>query len=246
MAIANRDEFKEYCLRALGKPVIKVDVEDTQAEDRIDEALKKFAKYHYDGAQRIFYKHAIQQTDRENRYITLPDNILGVVKVYPMHGQTINGSGMFDIRYQIAMNDMYYLATASLVPYYMTMTHINTLSEMLVGTPPIRYSRINQKLHLDIDWEKYENDHYVMIEAFEVFDPDIFATIWEDIWLKEYTIALMKRQWGINLSKFPNMQLPQGVTVNGPQMYQDATVEIAKLNEELKNDYMMPVLDRLA
>ena len=127
MAIpSSRADFKEYCLRKLGKPVIEINVDDDQVDDRVDEALLYFADYHFDGTEKMFYKYQVQQTDIDNKYITLPDNIIGAVNIFPI-GQGLNTNNLFNIRYQIALNDLYTLTSVSMVPYYMALTHVQFL-----------------------------------------------------------------------------------------------------------------------
>ena len=136
-----RAEFKEYCLRKLGKPVIEINVDDDQVEDRIDEAIKYYWDYHFDGSEKIYYKHQITDTDKANKYITLPENIIGAVSIFPVSDPSIGSQDLFNIRYQIALNDLYTLTSISMVPYYMVMTHLGVISEMLVGKQMIRYTR---------------------------------------------------------------------------------------------------------
>ena len=149
----SRSTFKEFCLRKLGKPVIEINVDDDQVEDRIDESLRYYWDYHFDGAERLYYPHLITSTDIANKYITLPQNIIGAVKIFPV-GQSLNTMNLFNLRYQIALNDLYSLTTQSMVPYVMAMQHIQFMEEILVGQKPIRYNRHKNQLHIDMDWVK--------------------------------------------------------------------------------------------
>lgn len=245
-AINNRTEFKDNCLRALGAPVINIDVTDEQISDRIDDALDMYGKYHFDGTFHMFFKHQITDDDKANGYITLPDNMMGIVRVFPMHGMAYTGGDMFDIRYQIVMNDLHNLTHTSMVPYVTTMTHLNAMQELLVGMIPLRYNKIDQKLYLDMDWDYVETGHYLIVECFEVVDPDEHSKVWNEVWLKRYTRELIKRQWGANLSKFVNMTMPGGIVMNGSEIYLQANQEIEKLERELEDKYFNPVLDRMA
>lgn len=246
MAIQSRAEFKDNCLRALGAPVINIDVTDEQISDRIDDALEMFAEYHFSGTNHVFYKHQVTEEDKVNKYITLPDNVLGTVRVFPMHGLAYTGGDMFDIRYQIVLNDLHQLTHTSMLPYVMTMTHLNAMQELLVGMIPIRYNKMDQKLHLDMDWDRVVVGHYLVVECFQVVDPEEYNKVWNEIWLKRYTRELIKRQWGSNLSKFVNMTLPGGIVMNGSEIYLQANQEIEKLEQELEDKYFNPVLDRMA
>ena len=204
-----------------------------------------FNEFHFDGSERIYLKHEIKPEDRVNQYIEIPDNIQGVVKIFPLQGLALTGGDMFDIRYQIAMNDLYNLTTVSMVPYMMTMTHLNLLNEVLVGQVPVRFSRRAGKLWLDMDWSKVTDGHFIVIEAHQLIDPEEFSNTWNDIWLKRYATSLIKEQWGANLSKFTNMQLPNGLTLNGTEIYNQAKREREQLEEELKDTYMEMPLDRM-
>lgn len=240
----NRAGFKEYCLRDLGKPVIDINVDDVQVEDRIDEALRYYFDYHFDGSQKIYYKHQVTDQDKTNGYITLPENIMGVVKIFDL-SSAYNTSSLFDVRYQFAMNDMWLLTSASMAPYVMAMEHLQFMESILIGKVPIRYNRHVNKLYLDMDWNKINTGSYLIVEAYEIVDPAVFADVWDDRWLKEYCTALIKRQWGNNLKKFEGMEMPGGVKFNGQRIYDEAINEIEKLRHEMINSYSLPASDMI-
>lgn len=240
-----RAEFKEYCLRKLGKPVIEINVDDDQVEDRIDEALRYYWDYHFDGTEKMYYKHAVTSTDITNKYITLPENIIGAVRVFPIGDPSIRSDDMFNIRYQIALNDLYTLTTYSMLPYYMAMQHLSLVSEMLVGQQPIRYSRHRDRLYIDTKWENYNVGDYILVEAYEVLDPDTYVEAWSDRWLQNYCTAKIKYQWGSNLTKFSGMQLPGGVQFNGEKILNDSKEEIDAMEKEMINSYSLPVADMI-
>ena len=241
----SRSEFKEYCLRKLGKPVIEINVDDDQVEDRIDEALKFYWDYHFDGSEMTYYKHQITDQNVTDKYITLPENIIGAVSVFPIGDPSINSQDLFNIRYQIALNDLYTLTSVSMVPYYLAMTHLGIISEMLVGLPLIRYSRHKDRLFIDIDWNKVVVGNYLLVQAYEVVDPDTFTDAWGDRFLAKYATALIKKQWGSNLTKFSGLQLPGGVTFNGEKIYDDADAEVQRIEEEMINSNSLPVMDMM-
>lgn len=242
---ASRAQFKEYCLRKLGKPVIEINVDDDQVEDRIDEALKKYWDFHFDGSDMIYYKHQVTQTDIDNKYITMPENILGAVHVFPIADPSIRSDDLFNIRYQIALNDLYTLTSVSMVPYYMVMEHLALIQEMLVGKQPIRYNRHKDRLYIDMDWNMINVGEYLLVQAYEIVDPDVWTDAWGDSWLQKYCTELIKKQWGTNLTKFTGMQLPGGVQFNGEKIYDDASAAIDKLEENLINSYSLPVMDMI-
>lgn len=238
-------EFKEYCLRKLGKPVIEINVDDDQVDDRVDEALRYWWDYHFDGSDKVYYKHAITETDVTNKYITLPENIIGAVSIFSMGDPSIRSDDMFNIRYQIALNDLYTLTNVSLVPYYMVMEHLALMNELLVGKQPIRYTRHKDRLYVDMDWNTVAVGEYLLVEAYEVVDPDTYTDAYNDRWLQNYATALIKRQWGSNLTKFTGMTLPGGVQFNGEKIYDDAVAEIQKMEDEMISSYSLPVLDMI-
>lgn len=238
-------EFKEYCLRKLGKPVIEINVDDDQVDDRIDEAIRYWYDYHFDGSDRIYYKHQVTDTDKANKYITLPENIIGAVRVFQIGDPSIRADDLFNIRYQIALNDLYTLTNVSLVPYYMVMEHLALVTELLVGQQPIRYQRHKDRLYVDMDWNTVPVGTYLLVEAYEVIDPAVYTDAWNDRWLQNYATALIKRQWGSNLTKFTGMSLPGGVQFNGEKIYDDATEEIRRMEDEMISSYSLPVLDMI-
>lgn len=240
-----RNEFKEYCLRSLGKPVIEINVDDDQVDDRIDQALRFYWDYHFDGTEKIYYKHQIDENTISTQSIELPENIIGVVKVFEIGDPTTTSGDIFNINYQIALNDLYTLTNVGLINYYMTRQHLGAVQEILVGKTPIRYNRHRNILHLDMSKEKMNVGEYFLVEAYEVVDPNTYTDVWSDRWLQYYAAQLIKRQWGSNLTKFEGMQLPGGVTFNGQKIYDDAQAEIQKLEEEMINNYSLPVADMI-
>jgi len=240
----SRADFIEYCLRKLGKPVIEINVDDDQVDDRIDEALKYFWDYHFDGSEKTYYKYQVTANDKVNKYITMPDNIIGVVNLFPI-GQALNTNNLFNIRYQIALNDLYTLTSVSMVPYYMALQHVQFLEQMLVGQQPLRYNRHMNRLYIDMSWDIVSEGDYLVIEAYQVIDPDTYTRAWNDRWLARYAEALIKQQWGQNLKKFGGMQLPGGITFNGQQIFDEATIERKELEQEMVYTYSLPVADMI-
>ena len=237
--------FKEYCLRKLGKPVIEINVDDDQIDDRIDECIRYYWDYHFDGTEKTYYKQAVTDQIKSDKYITLPENIIGAIRVFQIGDPSIRASDMFNIRYQIALNDLYQLTTVSLLPYYMAMQHLGTITELLVGQQPIRYNRHTNKMHIDMDWTKIDVGQFLLVEAYEVIDPDTYTNAWGDRWLQEYTTQKIKYQWGSNLTKFSGMVLPGGVQFNGEKILDDAEKAIEKLEQEMISSYSLPVADMI-
>ena len=238
-----RAEFKQYCLRKLGAPVIEINVDDDQLEDRIDESLRYYWDYHFDGSQMIYYKHQITAQDRINKYIILPENIIGAVSIFSIADPSVRADDLFNIRYQIALNDLYTLTSVSMVPYYMVMEHLALITEMLVGKQPIRYNRHQNKLYVDMDWNTLRDGEFILVQAYEVVDPELFSDVWADRWLQNYTTQKFKYQWGTHLTKFTGLQLPGGVQFNGEKILDDAERTLDKMEQEMISSYSLPVLD---
>ena len=197
-----RTEFKEWCLRKLGKPVIEINVDPDQVDDRIDEALAYYWDYHFDGTERTYYKYQITSQDITNKYITIPENIIGVVSIFDLSSSLSTGSGMFNVQYQFVLNNLYELVNFEFLHYYMTMEHIQFMEQMLVGKQPIRYNRNVNKLYIDTNWDRLTVGSYIIVEAYQVVDPAVYVDVWKDRWLQNYATAKIKYQWGSNLTKF--------------------------------------------
>lgn len=235
-------EFKEWCLRKLGKPVIEINVDDDQVDDRVEEAFSYYWDYHFDGTEKTFLKHVLTSTDITNKYITIAENIIGVVNIFDI-GDSLSVNNLFNIRYQFALNDMYDMSSYRLQEYMMAMQHIQFIEELLVGKQPIRYNRNVNRLHIDMDWEKVSAGDYVVAECYQIVDPATYGDVYKDRWLQSYATAKIKYQWGSNLTKFNGMQLPGGVTFNGEQILSDAREEIQRLEEDMISSYSLPVHD---
>lgn len=239
----NRETFKERCLRALGHPVIQINVDATQIDDCVDEALQYWHDYHFDGSERVYLAHQVTEADKTNKYLTIDDKYIGVVRVFEL-ASMLGSSNLFSLAYQFAQSD--FLASAlsgSIVPYWMAMTHIELIQQVLMGRQPVRFNRHMDKLHIDMDWSRVGVGDYVVIEAYEKADPALYPDVWTDRWLYRYCTQLIKRDWGNNLKKFGNMQMPGGITFNGQQIYEEAVTEIAKMEEEMINDFSIPCID---
>lgn len=239
-----RAEFKALVLRQLGAPILEINVTDQQVEDAIDLALSYYQDYHFDGSKRVYFMHKITATDKTNKYITVPESIQFVKKIFPI-GDALAVQNMFSIQYQIALNDLYSLINLSLVPYYQAMQYVQMIEQLLVGQQSVRFNRHQNRCYIDMDWSKLLTDQYIVLECFQKIDPEIFTDVWKDRWLCEYTQALVKKQWGSNLSKFGKIPLPGGGFLNGREILQDGKDEIAALRATMMNDYSLPPEDQI-
>jgi len=306
-----RAQFKDYCLRRLGWPVININVDDDQIEDRIDDALQFFHDYHFNGCEKLYMKHKITQEDIDRRWIYCPDAVIFVIGVLPFDDSN-SSVNMFDLRYQLRLRDLYDFTSVSYVSYEITMQHIRTLNLLFSGTPQFRFNRHQNKVFLDINWESdVSPGEYVIIECYRKLDPDTITLtgtltgntssntvigtgtrfdqeivendfinlsdgqnvqvrrinsptqielatplasninavtasmqgitdVWNDRFMKKYTTALIKRQWGSNMKKFGGIQMPGGVTLNGKEIYDEAAEEIKSVEEDLQQYNVLP------
>ena len=234
MAVTTREELKEYALRALGAPVLQINVADEQLEDRIDEAIAHFQLYHYDGIERIYLKHQVTQQNIDEQTVLLPDFVYGVKRVIPFR-QGSSSANLFDVQYQLRLNDLYELTNTSMVYYTMVMQHMAALDQILNGYPQFEFNRLGNRLKLEVNKTKLVPDNYIIIECYRALDPEENAKMWGEPWLKKYVEALFKKQWATNLKKFQGMAMPGGVTIDGQSMYLEATQEIKDLEDELEN-----------
>ena len=266
MAVPNtKATLKSYCLRALGFGVIDINVSDDQVDDRIDEAIQYFSHYHYDGVEKMYLKYAITQDDidraRSNdtttatdtidssvtvsfeegkNYIPMPSSIVSVLQIFPFDDSSTNN--MFDIRYQLRLNDLYDFSSTSIVHYEMTMQQLDHLSHILTGEVPIRFNEHQNRLYLDMDWNNdIKVDEFIIIECYRKLDPATFTDIFNDMYLKRYATALIKRQWGANLSKFNGVSMLGGVTMNGETIYSQAQEELQRLEEQIQLAFELPI-----
>ena len=238
MAIQSKQNLIDYVKRRLGSGVVEINVSDDQVSDRIDDALQKYASYHYDGIERFYLKHTLTQSDIDNKYIPVNDPIVGVNRVMPV-GK--NSTNMFDLSYQMRLNDIHNLASNQLVSYYMAESHLNTIDYILGNEIIFEFRKHTDKLHLIIDWDNDVSvDDHIIVECYKKLDPESNLGIYNDSWLKSYSTSLVKKQWGQNLSKFEGMTLPGGLTYNGRSILDEAEREIEQLEESVRSTYESP------
>jgi hypothetical protein len=263
----SRSTLKDYCLRSLGFPVIDINVDDDQIEDRIDEALQTYAEFHYDAthtdylavrmtADQLANSSNVKSSTVEGHtvanntygWIPLPDNVIGVSQMFPLTGTTVSGGGssadfnIFDLNYQLRLNELYEFTSSSYQYYWIARTHIRMLEILLIGRNPIRFTKHMNRLYIDMHWTAPEvpANTVILIECTRVLQPDEFPKVYNDKWLKEYTTQLIKRQWGENMKKYGNYTLPGGMIINGQGIYEEAKVEIARLEEVLRDTWEEP------
>lgn len=251
MAVPNsRPTLIKYCKRALGAPVIEINVDDDQVEDRIDEALQFYQEYHSDAIEKVYLKHEITQTDIDNGKLAVPVGITidsGITSITKVFNLTPNGgassTNMFNFDYQQALNDMHNLQYhTGLVDFAMNRMH-NEMWQMLTDDDDKQFDfkRHRNTIIMHMDWDEATVGQYLIFEAYKILDPATYTDIYNDYYLKRYATALIKQQWGTNLIKFEGMVMPGGVTFNGRQIFDDAREELEKLTEEARLNWEMPV-----
>lgn len=240
----NRQKLIDYALRALGAPVIEINVQCEQLEDRVDEALQFYQEYHSDGVTKIFRKHLVTATDVTNGYIELPDDLLFVTGILPI---TNSPSGMFDIKYQMWMSDVLNLgnrrssdSTMTMASYEIAQQYLSLVQMKLNGQAQ-RTTFTRHKNRISINGEELIEGTYIVVEGYETIDPDAYPDVYNDIFLKRYLIALIKKQWGTNLKLFTGIQMIGGVEFNGQQIYDEANEELLKVEEEMQLRYSSPI-----
>lgn len=238
-----RQQFRDLILRQLGAPVIQLELDNEQVEDNIDLALEYYHDYHYDGTERFYYKHQVTQQDIDNEYVSLPETIRSVVRILPING-SLYSTNMFSVRYQLALNDFFNVASGSYVNYYLSMVRIRELEDFFSTQPTIRFNRHTDRVYLEgITWARdVAVGNYLVFEVYKNLDPNEYSDIWADRWLIRYATALVKKQWGGHLKKF-NISVLEGVTFNGDKIYDEAVEEIRLLESEMIKSYSIPVFD---
>ena len=245
MAIpASRQDLIDYCKRRLGDPVLEINVDDDQIEDRIDEAIQYWQEFHSDATIKTYLKHQVTAADVANEYIPISSNVLTVNRMFPMSSAFGTSFNMFDIKYQMMLNDIADMQNfaGDLAYYEQLQQYLSILDMKLNGTPQVHWSRHQDRLYIfgDIADGDIQVGEYVVAEVYTLIDPNTHTSIYNDLWLKDYSTALIKQQWGQNLIKFEGVQLPGGVTFNGRQLYDDATAEIEKLRESIRLEWEFP------
>lgn len=256
----SRESLIQYCLRRLGAPVVEINVDWQQCEERLDDALDFFIERHFDGVEKVFFKYQITAEDITNQYI-LTDNIaspngvdgptgreiVSVVKV--MQFGNFANINMFDVRYQMALSDYFGVNrnlqgthSMGLANYDAMMRYIKLIEDYFQPEKAIAFSKVTNRLNLNMNWaEEVKAGDWIAIQAYAALDPEKFTEIYDDRYLKRYVTALIKKQWGTNMSKFDGVALPGGVTMRGGQIFAEAMQEIAQIEQEFLYNSELPV-----
>lgn len=192
-----------------------------------------------DGQQKTFNYY------ENSNYLQVPPHVIGINKIFHFEGSNSIASGMFSIKYQLFLNDIYYWGSTELLTYSMVKTYLEDIDWLLTTQKQIRFNKRQNRLYLDIDWSSLRPGEYLIIDCYRMLDPNDYSRVWNDSFLKQYLTSLIKRQWGQNLIKFQGVKLPGGVELNGRQLYDDAQREIDSLMEKMPLTYELPPLDMI-
>jgi hypothetical protein len=177
-----------------------------------------------------------------SNYIQVPDSVIGIEKVFKFDTSSISG-GMFSIKYQLFLNDLYYFNSVELLQYAMTKRYLEDIDFLLTTDKQVRFNKNQDRLYLDIDWGSQSLDTFIVLDCYRILDPDSFTRVYNDSFLKMYLTALIKRQWGQNLMKFRGTKLPGGVEFNGRELYDDAEKELSDIKQRMASEYELPPYD---
>tara|TARA_B100002019_G_scaffold40435_1_gene33863 strand:- start:600 stop:1442 length:843 start_codon:yes stop_codon:yes gene_type:complete len=177
-----------------------------------------------------------------SNFIQVPDSVVGIERIFKFDTSSISG-GMFSIKYQLFLNDLYYFNSVELLQYTMTKRYLEDIDFLLTTDKQIRFNKRQNRLYLDIDWKAQSKDTFLVIDCFRALDPTEFTKVFNDSFLKRYLTLLIKRQWGLNMMKFSGTRLPGGIELNGRQYYEDAERELADIKQRMSLEYELPPLD---
>jgi hypothetical protein len=271
---SSRQELIDYCKRQLGAPVLQINIADSQVDDIIDTAIQYYQEYHYDGIEKMYLKHEFTEEDvlrftetdeitstddpdgstwkNRKNFIEVPDHVIGIEKVFGVTSN-LSSNEMWGLSNQYFLLDIFSFSSGytfgnfDMSYYYMIKQYFETL-DMVVnvgGLVQYRFNKRQDRLYLDIDRTRIKEGRYLVIECYRALNPAEWNQIWNDSFIKRYVTALMKRQWGMNLIKYNNVQLPGGITLNGRQIWEDGDAEVKDLESRIFTDYSLPPMDMI-
>jgi hypothetical protein len=271
---ASRQELKDYALRQLGAPVLEINVAEEQLDDRLDDALQYFNERHFDGVEKMFLKYKLTQEDidrgrargggktvgivtttatsssgtvnweENSNYIQVPDSVIGIERIFKLDNRTIS-SNMFNVNYQLFLNDIYWFSSTELLNYYVTKRYLEDIDWIVNPQRQIRFNKRQNRLYIDMSWDTLIPNQYLIIECYRILDPNDFTKVYSDSFLKMYFTSLVKKQWGQNLIKFQGVKLPGGVELNGRQIYDDAVKELEVIRQRMMSEYETAPFDMI-
>jgi len=238
MTLTSRQDLKDYCFRALGSPLVEIDITPESQEDAIYESLEFFQEYYYDGTDRFFYKHQITAEDIENGWIPIPAKIWGINRIFPVSNAGATQANIFDFEYQFRASDMMRnLASTDMVYYSQVMQHLSLIENQLNIQRQFRFNRNSDKLYIDMNWNlRAVVGTWLMLDCYAILNPEENTKFWNNRLFKEYTTARFKKKWAMAYYKFDNITMPGGITMDGKSMLADANAEIKDIEDEIINN----------
>lgn len=230
------NDLRDYCLRKLGSPVINIEVDQTQIDDRIDDTLQLFIQRHFDGVEEVWLKQTISESEAIAGEKKLPSSIVAVTGLIPLTSSV--AEPWADIKVQFKLQNIVDFTAPDMVNYALTLQHVNLINQML---SPVRTFNFNAKTHKLKLLGDLVAGNFFIVSAYKAIDPEMYTDVYNDEWVKKYCTAQIKKQWGSNLKKFKNIQMPGGVEFDGQQIFDEADGEIEKLVEEFSLTYELPV-----
>lgn len=230
--VTNRAHLIEHVLRALGSPLVEINITAEQMDDLVDDAISYFRDYYFDGIERIYFKHQVTQQNIDDGYIALPDKIFGVNRVFPSNG---TGHDLFSVQYQMRASELGGLtgmSSVSMLYYDMVQMHLSLMDNLLTVVPQYRWNRITNKLRIE---QKLVLDDYIVLDTYAALDPDLdnLTKFWNQRTFKAYCAALFKKQWGTNIKKYSGIQLPGGIVLDGQAIYDEGKTEADDIENEI-------------
>ncbi len=177
-----------------------------------------------------------------SNYIQVPDSVIGIERIFKFDTSTISG-GMFSIKYQLFLNDLYRFNSVELLQYSMTKTYLEDIDFLLTPEKQVRFNKRQNRLYLDMDYTAVNKDDFIVIDCQRILDPNTFTSVYNDSFLKIYLTALIKRQWGQNLMKFRGVKLAGGIELNGREIYEDGERDLENIRQRMQLEYETPPLD---
>tara|TARA_B100002019_G_scaffold285718_1_gene295112 strand:+ start:9726 stop:10565 length:840 start_codon:yes stop_codon:yes gene_type:complete len=177
-----------------------------------------------------------------SNFIQVPDSVVGIERIFKFDTSSISG-GMFSIKYQLFLNDLYYFNSVELLQYAMTKSYLEDIDHLLTTDKQIRFNKRQDRMYLDIDWKAQNAGDFLVIDCYRALDPASFTQVYNDSFVKKYLTSLIKRQWGQNLLKFRGVKLPGGIELNGREIYEDAERELEQLKQTMMLEHELPPLD---
>lgn len=244
----NREEFKMYIRSKLGEPIIELNVTEFHVDQAVDEALQHYRDYHYNGSSQVYWTHELTQADIDNRYIDVPDDLFGVTTCYDFSDSNGLGlstdiySGAWQMNFDMIFNQG--TIQGNFLSFYINKSYYELINSLLIGMKKLRFNMHENRVYLDNTMKNFTPGTRIVLDGYQVTDPDEHPDVWSDRWLIRYATAKLKRQWGENISKFDGA-LPGGLKLNYERIIAEADREIEQIEENCLRDYSIPPMDAI-